>query len=235
MRLAESIMGDSMNHRACGGSNSCMMTHAFTPPRDRRRVPAGRVDIRLMPASETQRVETPEDLLHRVAVSQDRAAFQSLFTHFAPRIKAYLLRGGAPAQQAEDLAQEAMLTVWRKAALFDPAKASAATWVFTIARNLRIDMIRRARHPGFDPADPALLPQELLAPDAILQSLQDTASLRRVLETLPPDQAEVVSLFFFADEPHSRIAEQLGIPLGTVKSRIRLALARLRAGLGDRS
>ena len=85
--------------------------------------------------------------------TRDRAAFAALFAHFAPRVKAWLMRQGAPPAQAEDLAQEALLMVWRKAPLFDPAKASAGTWVFTIARNLRIDAIRRERRPELDPED----------------------------------------------------------------------------------
>src|SRR5215813_2520904 len=92
-------------------------------------------------------------LLGRVAAMRDRAAFAVLFSHFAPRVKAYLLRLGAPPALAEDLAQEALLNVWRKAHLFDPAKASAATWLFTIARNLRIDVIRRERRPELEPED----------------------------------------------------------------------------------
>lgn len=179
-----------------------------------------------------QERESPEALLCRIAQSQDRGAFQSLFLHFAPRLKSYLLRAGAPAQQAEELAQEAMLTVWRKAALFDPARASAATWIFTIARNLRIDLIRRERHPGFDPADPTLLPEEIGLADAGVEASQGAQAVQAALRDLPPEQAEVIALFFYGDKPHSEIAAELDIPLGTVKSRLRLAMARLRARLG---
>ncbi len=96
-------------------------------------------------------------LLLAVGHERDRSAFVALFDHFAPRVKAYLIRLGASGALAEDLAQEAMLIVWRKADLFDPAKASAATWLFTIARNLRIDAIRREKRPEFDPDDPAFV------------------------------------------------------------------------------
>lgn len=177
--------------------------------------------------------ESPEALLCRVAQAQDRGAFQFLFQHFAPRIKSYLLRTGTASQQAEELAQEAMLTVWRKAALFDPARASAATWIFTIARNLRIDLIRRERHPGFDPADPTLLPEEMGSADAGMEARQEALAVQAALRDLPPEQAEVIALFFYGDKPHSEIATALDIPLGTVKSRLRLALARLRLRLGD--
>ncbi len=171
------------------------------------------------------------ELLRRVADGRDRAAFQTLFEHFAPRMKAFLMRQGAGSQVAEDLAQEAMLTVWRKAALFDPAKASAATWVFTIARNLRIDMLRRERRPQFNPDDPSLAPDAERGADRELEARESEDALRLALRGLPPDQTEVVMLSYFSDKPHSQIADELGIPLGTVKSRLRLALARLRASL----
>ncbi len=172
-------------------------------------------------------------LLRRVAECRDRAAFATLFGHFAPRIKAYLLRLGAPAAAAEDLAQEAMLSLWRKAHLFDPAKASAATWLFTIARNLRIDALRREKRPEIDPED--LMPEaEPDADDAI--ALRDgEGRLRLALKTLPPDQIAVIELSYFADKPHSQIAGELGIPLGTVKSRLRLAMARLKQAMGELS
>lgn len=171
-------------------------------------------------------------LVRQVAQVQDRAAFAALFDHFAPRIKAYLMRQGTPGQQAEELAQEAMLALWRKAALFDPARASAATWIFTIARNLRIDALRRARHPMPDFDDPALAPMPDEGAERGLEVQQDEAALRRALALLPPDQKDIVMLSYFSDKPHSQIADELGIPLGTVKSRLRLAMARLRAAMG---
>jgi len=168
-------------------------------------------------------------LLGRVAATQDRAAFAALFAHFAPRVKAYLLRLGAPSGVAEELAQEALLSVWRKAHLFDPAKASAATWLFTIARNLRIDAIRRERRPELDPED--FMPEPDTDADAGLMLAENEGRLRLALKELPADQIQVVELSFFADKPHSQIAVELGIPLGTVKSRLRLAMARIRTAL----
>ena len=162
----------------------------------------------------------------------DRAAFALLFAHFAPRLKAYLMRLGTPAQAAEDLAQEAMLMLWRKAALFDPAKASAATWIFTIARNLRIDAIRKERRPGFDPADPGLTPEAEPDAEDELSLAQSEAAVRVALKDLPAEQMHIVELSFFADKPHSQIAAELSIPLGTVKSRLRLAMARLKLHVG---
>jgi RNA polymerase sigma-70 factor (ECF subfamily) len=174
-----------------------------------------------------------EDWLKAVARDRDRAAFQALFGHFAPRVKAYLMRLGAPGPQAEDLAQEAMLSLWRKAHLFDPAKASAGTWVFTIARNLRIDAIRREKRPELDPADPMLAPDAGPGAEEGLAAAEQEVRLRAALKTLPPDQIRVVELSFFADKPHSQIAAELAIPLGTVKSRLRLAMLRLRAVMGE--
>lgn len=171
-------------------------------------------------------------LLLAVAQQQDRAAFESLFCHFAPRIKGYLLKLGAGGALAEDLAQEAMLTLWRKAQLFDPSKASAATWIFTIARNLRIDAIRRERRPDFDPNDPALVPDDEPSADARLMREDDEEKLRAAMTALPPEQAQVVQMSFFADKPHSQIADELGLPLGTVKSRLRLAMVRIRVAIG---
>jgi RNA polymerase sigma-70 factor (ECF subfamily) len=183
--------------------------------------------LRMTPSSESARLNA---LLPRIA-QRDRAAFAELFEHFAPRVKAYLMRLGAAPALAEDLAQEALLNVWRKAHLFDPAKASAGTWIFTIARNLRIDAIRRDKRPEIDAAD--------LAPDAEpdaesgMTVADSEEKLRAALGCLSGDQAEVVRLSFFADKPHSQIASELDIPLGTVKSRLRLAMARLRAALGE--
>lgn len=170
-------------------------------------------------------------LIQAVARSQDRAAFADLFAHFAPRVKGYLMRLGANGAMAEDLAQEAMLLLWRKAPLYDASKASASTWVFTIARNLRIDAIRRERRPEIDPAELAPEP-ERNADDGMVR-VEDDNRVREAITTLPKEQAQVIELSFFADKPHSTIAKELGLPLGTVKSRLRLAMARIRASLGE--
>jgi len=168
-----------------------------------------------------------------IAQRQDREAFALLFKHFAPRVKNYLLRLGAPPELAEELAQESLLTVWRRAGAYNPTVAAASTWIFTIARNLRIDLARRAARATQvrDPLEE--IPPEAM-PDAALSAIQDEARIRRAMATLPDDQAKVIRLAFFADKPHSEIARDLGLPLGTVKSRLRLAMARLRALLNDR-
>ena len=168
-----------------------------------------------------------------IARDRDRAAFARLFAHFAPRLKAYLARLGADAATADELVQEVMLLVWRRADTFDPTQANANTWVFAIARNKRIDGIRRERRPEIDPEDPALVPARPEAADDLVASRQDGIRLRAALEGLPPEQAALLREAYYEDKPHSQIAEESGLPLGTVKSRIRLALVRLRNSLRD--
>jgi RNA polymerase sigma-70 factor (ECF subfamily) len=182
-----------------------------------------------------QDVERLNQLVSAVAQNADKAAFRELFDHFGPRVKGYLVRLGASAAIAEDLAQEVMLTLWRKAVQFDPNKASASTWVFTIARNLRIDAIRKERRPEFDADDPTLAASGGRSSDENLDWAKAEKRLRDALVMLPREQAQVIELSFLADKPHSAIATELGLPLGTVKSRIRLAMAQLRSALGDRS
>ncbi len=167
-----------------------------------------------------------------IAERGDREAFAALFSHFAPRVKSYLLRMGAGAEAAEELAQETLLTVWRRAGAFDPGRAAASTWIFTIARNLRFDALRREKRPTMadDPSDAGPNP---IPPDALLAALQDEARVGRAVAELPADQARVVRLAFFSDKAHSEIANELGLPLGTVKSRLRLAMGRLRVMLGE--
>lgn len=172
-------------------------------------------------------------LIVRIAETADREAFAELFRHFAPRIKSYMLRLGASDGEAEDLAQEAMVAVWRKAGQFDPGKAAAATWIFAIARNLRIDRLRRERRPEIDPDDPALVPDDAPSADQVLAASQSRERVRKALRELPEEQIRVVELSFFEDLPHAAISQSLGIPLGTVKSRLRLAMGRLRTALGD--
>lgn len=174
-------------------------------------------------------------LILRIARERSRDSFAELFARFAPKLKSYLIKLGCRPEQAEELAQESLLTVWRKADYFDPARAGASTWIFTIARNLRIDAIRRERRPDDWLDDPALQPVAPCPADAVMAAGERDAQLREALATLPAEQAEVVRLSFFSDKPHSEISLELGVPLGTVKSRLRLAMNRLRAALDDRS
>ncbi|MGB5094075.1 MAG: sigma-70 family RNA polymerase sigma factor [Parvibaculum sp.] len=168
-----------------------------------------------------------------IAMAGDRAAFAALFAHYAPRVKSYLRRLRMDERLAEDLAQDVMLTVWRKAAQFDAEKASVGTWIFTIARNRFIDIVRREKRPELDANDPLLMPEEPAQADKEMESRQIGDRVRAALVALPPDQAEVVTLSFLEGLPHTAIAERLGIPLGTVKSRLRLAFGRLRPVLED--
>jgi RNA polymerase sigma factor (sigma-70 family) len=172
-----------------------------------------------------------DDLLVAVARDRDKVAFGLLFGQIAPRLKAYLVRSGAAASQADELVQEVMLMVWRKADSFDPAQSAASTWIFTIARNKRIDAVRRDRRPEFDPGDPALVPDQAPAADRSIEAAQDTARLRDAILKLPSEQAELLRLVYFEDQPHTMIAQRSGLPLGTVKSRLRLAMVRLRREL----
>lgn len=171
------------------------------------------------------------DLLERIAARGDRAAFATLFDHYAPRVKGYLARQGLDSARAEELAQEVMVTVWRKAATFDRRKASASTWIFRIARNRRIDMFRRDRVAELDPDDPQLAPEALPAPDAGLEQAQRKARVADALAELPPEQREMVRAAFYEELSHAEIAERSGLALGTVKSRLRLAFGKLRARL----
>ncbi|MDE1986459.1 MAG: sigma-70 family RNA polymerase sigma factor [Alphaproteobacteria bacterium] len=166
-----------------------------------------------------------------VARSQDRQRFGELFAHFAPRLKNFFMRSGATASVAEDLAQDTMLIVWHKAGYFDPARSSAATWIFTIARNLRIDLKRRQRDPRLLEEFYDLAPEPM--PSDQVLSAERAARVRLALEQLPADQADVVRRSFFDDAPHADIARALNVPLGTVKSRIRLAMQRLRSLVED--
>jgi RNA polymerase sigma-70 factor (ECF subfamily) len=173
-----------------------------------------------------------------IAAHQDRTAFASLFEYFAPRIKTYMQRSGVNDVRAEELAQETMLAVWRKAALFDPASASAATWIYAIARNLRIDAYRRERRGQIgETSDVALefRADEAPQPDVRLASAQSDQRVRAALAALSAEQMRVIELSFFEERAHSEIAKLLGIPLGTVKSRMRLAMKRLRTLLEELS
>jgi RNA polymerase sigma-70 factor (ECF subfamily) len=169
-------------------------------------------------------------LLCAVGARRDLDAYEALFRHFAPRVRAYMARTGGDAQLAEELMQETMIAVWNKADRFDPAKGAASTWIFTIARNLRIDAYRREKRPDFDPNDPAFVPDDVPA-DAELDARQASEQLHQAIAALPEEQAALLKLSFFEGQTHSEMAARLKLPLGTVKSRMRLAFDKLRATL----
>lgn len=178
-------------------------------------------------ASSNER-EHHAQLLRRVARDRDRAAFGELFSYFAPRIKGYLLRLGADDGLAEELAQETMIVVWRKAELFDEKQASLSTWIFRIARNRRVDEFRATNHPEFDAHDPAFAPSGADTPSEAMDVHEAEERIRIALANLPPEQLDIVRLAFYQGLSHRDIAERLNLPIGTVKGRIRLAFQKLR-------
>lgn len=173
------------------------------------------------------------DLLRRVAVGRDRAAFVVLFDRFAARVKAFMMRGGASEADADEIAQDVMVLVWRRAETFDPARAAASTWIFTIARNRRIDILRRTRRPAPDPEDPLFQPEPELDGFGRIDAQEREVRIRAGLDELPPEQREVLVAAFYDGLSHAEIAAKLALPLGTVKSRVRLAFRHLRGALGD--
>jgi RNA polymerase sigma-70 factor (ECF subfamily) len=173
------------------------------------------------------------DLVEAIAARRDREAFKRLFADYAPRIKAFGRRMGANAQAADDLAQDVLLSVWRRAGQFDRRKASVSTWIFTIARNRRIDVIRRDKRPEFDPSELELRDGAEPQPDEALILVRRQSALRELIAELPEEQSIALRLAYFDDKPHGEIAAQLNVPLGTVKSRIRLAMTKLRATIKE--
>ena len=181
-------------------------------------------------ASETVASEM-SSCLQKIGEARDRAAFEVVFRFFAPRVKAYLMKSVREPNASEELMQETMVQVWRKAGQFDPAKASASTWIFAIARNLRIDAYRKDKRPEIDINDPALVPEPEQQPDDWVQGQQASARIRLAMADLSSAEQAVLRLAYFEDKAQSAIAEQLQIPLGTVKSRLRLAFGKLRRAL----
>lgn len=173
--------------------------------------------------------QTDEELLAGVGRGEKKA-FAALFARYAPKVKSYLMRLGAASAAAEDLAQDAMVSVWRRAASYDASKAKPSTWVFVIARNAWIDRLRRERvELAYRMENPATEQSEEEAPDLAASRKGDEGRVTEALAVLSEEQRQVVRLSFFEDRPHSEIAERLSLPLGTVKSRLRLALIKLRA------
>lgn len=177
--------------------------------------------------------QTPEhwsQCLHTMAQNRDKALFSELFNYFAPRIKAYVIRLGLAHAAADEVAQETMLAVWRKANLFDASKANASTWIYTLARNQCIDRMRKdQRSQTYELADEAADIAENYDEDQVVVAER----VQKVLNALPRTQAEVLFLSFYEGKSHSEIAEQLGIPLGSVKSRMRLAFDKVKHQWGS--
>ena len=166
------------------------------------------------------------DLILSVAQQKDVSAFEQLFDHFAPKVKGFLIKSGTDSTLAEECVQEVMVTLWNKAQLFDPSRASAGTWIFTIARNKKIDALRKQRRP--EPEDVGWGPEHEPDQEDVVGLQQETERLGQAILDLPEKQRELVEKAYFGDMSHSEIAAATGLPLGTIKSRIRLALDRLR-------
>ncbi|WP_058248229.1 sigma-70 family RNA polymerase sigma factor [Tropicibacter naphthalenivorans] len=171
--------------------------------------------------------------LLRIRDERDEAAFIALFRHFAPRVKAFLMRSGTDASLAEECAQEVMTAVWHKAAQFDPARASVATWIFTIARNRKIDALRKQRRP--EPEDLPWGPEAEPDQAEVVGLRQECEHLGQALSALPDKQRDLIEKAYFGDLSHREIADATGLPLGTIKSRIRLALDRLRHAMDPKT
>jgi RNA polymerase sigma-70 factor (ECF subfamily) len=169
----------------------------------------------------------------KVRDARDRVAFAKLFDYFAPRLRGMLMKNGFGAAQADDVIQDVMLSVWRKAHSFNPERANVSGWIFQIARNRQIDVIRKDRRP---------MPEELAMPEStdidgeqVLGIEQEAANLRAAISRLNPEQRDLVQKAYLGELTHSEIQAQTGLPLGTIKSRIRLGLERLRHELkGER-
>lgn len=180
-------------------------------------------------------------LLERVATSQDQTAFAALFEHFAPLIKGFcqMHASGLSGENAEELVQEVMFKVWQKAPSFDARKSAASTWVFTIVRNTRIDYLRKnSKHTtnivdGLEADD---IWDESLdhQPFVYLQQARDTENVRDFLSTLPEDQSHCLKKVYMEGKSHTEISEELNLPLGTVKSRVRLGLKKLQSCVGGK-
>lgn len=184
-----------------------------------------------MPIDRTQSRDMAE-LVERVARDRDTQAFAVLFEYFAPRLNGYLQQLGLNPALSEDLAQEVMGVLWHKAHLFDPARSSLSTWLFRIARNRRIDLARRDKSRKLDPDDPTLWPAEMgEAPDQGIDAARSAERVQAALQGIPEEQRELLRLAYFLGLSQSEIAERTGLPLGTVKSRFRLAFTKLRAAL----
>ena len=172
-----------------------------------------------------------EDLLIDIGANRNKQAFAVVFEYFAPRLKSFLMRSGLSPDQAEELAQETMLAVWHKASNFNPDKASASTWLYTIARNKKIDLFRKNDRPEPDPNDPYFQENVFNAQDDTISASRESDQIVEAMKSLPQEQANLVHMAFFEEKTHQEIAEKTGIALGTVKSRIRLALQKLETAL----
>ncbi len=196
----------------------------------------GRTRVRARDEEATASIARAEELaawMDAVARNQDRDAFARLHRHFAPKLAAWMARAGMSQAHIEDIVQDCMVAVWRKAPLYDTAHGGVSTWIFAIARNLRVDHSRRKANREMLPLNDWDDMDDQPDGESRLLAAESETQVRRALERLPQEQKQVLIEAYFADKPQSSIAQGLGVPLGTVKSRLRLALAKLRALLED--
>lgn len=174
---------------------------------------------------------TPDlaDDLECVGTNADRLAFRRIFIVMAPKLKAYLIKTGQSHSEAEEILQDTMLKVWRKAVLFDRTKSGANTWIYAIAKNARIDRIRKQTKPVPDPQDPSFVPDAPETGERSVSRKQDSELIRTAMAKLPTEQIQIIKMSFFEDKSHAEISQELDLPLGTVKSRIRLAFGKIRS------
>jgi RNA polymerase sigma-70 factor (ECF subfamily) len=202
---------------AAGAAARAVLGRAATTERDRILTPTEETEVQWVAC------------ITAIAKDEDQAAFATLFRHFAPRVKAFLMKSGADEALAEECMQDVMATLWQKAHFYDPTRASVATWIFTIARNRKIDLLRRYARP--EPEDLPWGPED--APDQadVLALQEENDRLAQAIRQLPVKQRTLIERAYFGDLSHSEIAAETGLPLGTIKSRIRLALERLRRAM----
>ena len=171
------------------------------------------------------------EALVKIAESQDISSFKKIFDYFSPRLKSFLMKSGADEAVAEEIIQETMAIIWTKADYYDPKVASPSTWIYTIARNKKIDILRKSRKAILEDIDTAILPPIESKADENIEHDQKFEMVAKYLDGLPADQLDLLKMNFFEEKSHGEIAEITKIPLGTVKSRIRLALEKIRGKL----
>lgn len=182
-------------------------------------------------------IKRPNDehlvLMTRVAKRRDRSAFRTLYLYYGPRVKAMMMKAGAEFAHAEDLAQDVMMTVWRKSHLYAPGRGSVSAWIFAIARNVRIDNLRRGSSRPYEDVDEIEIVADDPGGEETAIATQRAVLVAQAMAELPDEQRQIIELGFIHDLPQSEIASKLELPLGTVKSRTRLAYAKLRTNLEE--
>ena len=168
----------------------------------------------------------------RIAEDHSKAAFAEVFKEFYPRVKSYLSSLSVHYERVDDIAQDVMTTIWRKAHQYDSTKAAPVTWIFTIARNRYIDVCVRKKNHQFSTEDAGFFMVDLEEPDVAFARVQNQEVINNVVEHLPETHIELVKMAYFRDYSHREISEKTGLPLGTVKSRLRVALQKMRKFLG---